>query len=1065
MPEPTKKKDAYAHRNSLGIMVPLEVDSDSDFAPGPYIPPSEKTKKLTKKRGSNKGKRNAGSDDDEDFAPVAKSQKTSTRRRRPAAPAPAPIGSNLLQELFAEDEEDDEDEEEYDEDESQNYTQQSQTIPLANPTRAPAEKPSNVSPPNEEDSVTESESDVPSAAKPVAQQTPTTNQDDSVTESESDPSPPPKPAPIPPQTQDDSKQRMDESGDEPKADPPKSNDDDSVTESESECSETEPESIYSDKELVSQPRPKPNFPLPDGQEPQPLILDSEKGIWVPASINVHLRQYQRDGIQFFYRQYKEGGGGLLGDDMGLGKTIQVISFLSAIMKKTGTSFDHHRRKRYVYNLQEERGEDWRRKMPPANAKWPTCLIIAPSSVCGNWEREFETWGYFEVGMYTGTTSERAEVLKNFKYGRLDVLVTSFDLARQDIELLCDEAFSCVIVDEAHRVKSTNSKTTEAFHRFSQRGRFGLTGTAIQNSYKEMWVILDWTNPGRVGTSKQWTKFITAPLTVGQSASASKAERELKQRVAEALVHELLPKLFLRRTKDVIKAQLPKKIDNVVFCRLTDLQIAVYKRILRLEAVQNLINRQQPCECGSKEKRKDCCHPFDSRDVFRFMSILIKLSNHLALVIPNKESGLEQYERDKEIADLVLPSRYRKNQDLHMWEAELCGKWKTLEALLREWKKDKTNKVLIFTKSVKLLDMLEHHVQNKCYGYRRLDGSTRMSGRMALVDQFQTDPDIFVFLISTHAGGTGLNLVAANKVVIFDPNWNPAHDLQAMDRAFRFGQTRDVTVVRLLGAGSVEELIYARQIYKQQQMAIGYEASVQTRYFDGVQGDASKRGELFGLENIFSLQEDKLPTKFIIEEAKLAEMDWAKANGSQKKRKMDNANVDVLEAETQVKGEEAGLKGLASFLFDDAPPPKKKRSDDDELQRILKETGASYSHRNDEIVAESRIAKEMGKSRKTQGTRQKKTTTEPKKTGGRKASTSKPAEPAAPWYPTRRKNHKVEVPLEERIQARSDALVGIKYIDDKSEIPELIEQMRKWTHAQREALFTQLDAWQRENWDF
>jgi hypothetical protein len=165
--------------------------------------------------------------------------------------------------------------------------------------------------------------------------------------------------------------------------------------------------------------------------------------------------------------------------------------------------------------------------------------------------------------------------------------------------------------------------------------------------------------------------------------------------------------------------------------------------------------------------------------------------------------------------------------------------------------------------------------------------------MPLIDRFQNEADVFIFLISTLAGGTGLNLTAANRVVVFgtvnfswtrvfsthplvdaDPNWStrvfyaseeypltnaritdPAHDLQAIDRAYRFGQTRDVFVYRLLGAGSIEELIYARQVFKQQQMAIGYTASVQTRYFAGVPGDRKKQGELFGLKNIFTLHEN------------------------------------------------------------------------------------------------------------------------------------------------------------------------------------------------------------------
>ncbi|KAG6329677.1 hypothetical protein ID866_9411, partial [Astraeus odoratus] len=258
-------------------------------------------------------------------------------------------------------------------------------------------------------------------------------------------------------------------------------------------SETESED---EADLVANPAysPRPGFPLGPGQAHLgPLVLDRAKGVMVPASINTYLREYQRDGVRFFWGLYNEGRGGLLGDDMGL-----VISFLSAIMKKHGDDRDVDRRRNHVSELQD--GPEWtqKRTLPPANALWPTCLVIAPSSVVQNWEREFRTWGYFEVGLYVGTPDQREGVLTDFKMGRLDVVITSFDLARRDIALLDDLAWSAVIVDEVHRVKNPRSKMTEAYHRFACQRRFGLTGTAIQNSYHELWTILDWTNPGRLG---------------------------------------------------------------------------------------------------------------------------------------------------------------------------------------------------------------------------------------------------------------------------------------------------------------------------------------------------------------------------------------------------------------------------------------------------------------------------------------------------------------------------------------------------------------------------------------
>jgi len=170
-----------------------------------------------------------------------------------------------------------------------------------------------------------------------------------------------------------------------------------------------------------------------------------------------------------------------------------------------------------------------------------------------------------VGLYTGTPKEREEVLHDFKMGRLDVgayrspycfvsistqilskVVTSFDLARRDINLLDDLAWSCTIVDEVHRVKNEVSKITRAYHQFHCLRRFGLTGTTIQNSYKEMWTILDWTNPDRLGSSKQWHGYVVKPLTAGQSAGATEEERAKAVAVARILRDKLLPNFFLRR---------------------------------------------------------------------------------------------------------------------------------------------------------------------------------------------------------------------------------------------------------------------------------------------------------------------------------------------------------------------------------------------------------------------------------------------------------------------------------------------------------------------------------------
>ncbi|KAF8968711.1 P-loop containing nucleoside triphosphate hydrolase protein [Flammula alnicola] len=719
------------------------------------------------------------------------------------------------------------------------------------------------------------------------------------------------------------------------------------------------------------------------------------------------------------------------------------------MKKDGLITDKHRRQKYVSKLQDRKAWRERRELPKANAKWPTCLIIAPSTVVHNWQREFETWGYFEVGLYTGTPKEREETLHDFKLGRLDVVVTSFDLARKDIDVLDDLAWSCIIVDEVHRVKNETSKITLAYHQFACPRRFGLTGTTIQNSYKEMWTILDWTNPGKLGTARQWQGYVVKPLTAGQSAGASEEERAKALVVAHILTDKLLPNFFLRRTKDIIKDQLPRKTDQVVFCPLTERQIAAYKHLLNMDAMQNLLHRDDPCTCGSKKTRKNCCHPFVPGEVFRYMSIFIKLSNHLGLILPGPNDTPEQTARNRILAEIAFPEGNIPKYGTAMMQPQYCGKWAALEVLLKEWRKDRTNKVLIFTKSVKLLEMLEFHLNTRGYKFLKLDGSTKQNDRMPMIDKFNTDPDVYIFLISTLAGGTGLNLTGANKVVIFDPNWNPAHDLQAMDRAFRFGQVRDVSVYRLLGAGSVEELIYARQIYKQQQMAIGYEASVQTRYFEGIQGDNAKKGELFGINNIFKLHEDKLATKMAIEKANLAELDWALANmdaGARGKKHAKPAN-ELVEADTKVPKEDGvNMKGLGALLFDDAPPPTAPR-EQDVIKKTLSAIGVTYSHMNDEILVPSRIEAERTKQ-SIRNVRK------------RKSKGPEKEESPKPVWPPKRSHHKAkpQPTPEQQLAARHQALIRLGMINSPDDVPAFARDFARQSAEAQRQIIAELDQW-------
>ncbi|GAA6005259.1 uncharacterized protein JCM10292_005359 [Rhodotorula paludigena] len=635
---------------------------------------------------------------------------------------------------------------------------------------------------------------------------------------------------------------------------------------------------------------RPKFQLLNAQQantgPHSFVTFDGSRAQIPAPVNRFLRPYQREGAEFLFAQYRKGMGGVLGDDMGLGKTIQVIAFLSAVMGKQGLKkYDEGKRKDAINDRDEDDPLD-----RPSDIG-PTCLITCPVAVVHNWEREFQTWGYFDVGIYAGNKQEKASVLRRFDLGYLDVLIAGIETVRDNVDELIKHDFTILVVDEAHRVKNPKSGTTIALNRFPTQLRYGLTGTAIQNRLSEFWCILNWAVPGWVGTRRQWEDLVSRPLKFAQQADATDEELALGRTRAMALVSSLLPNFWLRRTKDSVRLQLPKKTDNVVICPLTELQRDVYTRLLELEDVQIMLTADDPCPCGEVDdqglpfRRGSCCEQKWTQLIFKYITLFQKVSNHLSLIYPDKEDKTHnptKYAQDLEWVRAAFPDDWQERKPglaLYL-DPELCGKWKILCELLEVWHAH-GDKVLIFSMSLKIIGLLKSMMDTTRYRFLTLDGSTPQDDRMPLVDAFN-DPesDVFCFLISTRAGGVGLNLTAANRVVIFDPNWNPAHDLQAMDRAYRFGQRREVNVYRLIGAGTLEELIYNRQQYKRAIANTSYDAHAERRMYTGVEGEGKAvQGELWGVKNIFQFRDSNSLTEHAIRRTNLEELEYALRHSS------------------------------------------------------------------------------------------------------------------------------------------------------------------------------------------
>nr|XP_054376262.1 DNA excision repair protein ERCC-6-like 2 isoform X3 [Pongo abelii] len=578
--------------------------------------------------------------------------------------------------------------------------------------------------------------------------------------------------------------------------------------------------IFDDEDLE-----KPYFPNRKFPSSSVAFKLSDDGDSIPYTINRYLRNYQREGTRFLYEHYIHGGGCILGDDMGLGKTVQVISFLAAVLHKKGTRED-------IENNMPEFLLRSMKKEPLCSTAKKMFLIVAPLSVLYNWKDELDTWGYFRVTVLHGNRKDNE--LIRVKQRKCEIALTTYETLRLCLDELNSLQWSAVIVDEAHRIKNPKARVTEVMKALKCNVRIGLTGTILQNNMKELWCVMDWAVPGLLGSRTYFKKQFSDPVEHGQRHTATKRELATGRKAMQRLAKKMSG-WFLRRTKTLIKDQLPKKEDRMVYCSLTDFQKAVYQTVLETEDVTLILQSSEPCTCRSGRKRRNCCYKTNSHGetvktlYLSYLTVLQKIANHVAL-LQAASTSKQQETLIKRICDQVFsrfPDFVQKSKDAAfetLSDPKYSGKMKVLQQLLNHCRKNR-DKVLLFSFSTKLLDVLQQYCMASGLDYRRLDGSTKSEERLKIVKEFNSTQDVNICLVSTMAGGLGLNFVGANVVVLFDPTWNPANDLQAIDRAYRIGQCRDVKVLRLISLGTVEEIMYLRQIYKQREGQV--EAGVMT----------------------------------------------------------------------------------------------------------------------------------------------------------------------------------------------------------------------------------------------
>jgi len=385
------------------------------------------------------------------------------------------------------------------------------------------------------------------------------------------------------------------------------------------------------------------------------------------------------------------------------------------------------------------------------------------------------------------------------------VVTTFENIRRSTDVWISHDWSYVVMDEGQKIRNPDAEVTMACKRLRTPHRLLLSGTPIQNDLKEFWSLLDFVFPGRLGVLPTFLSEFADPIRRGGYANASPMQVQLAYRCALVLRDLINPYMLRRQKKDIKEvSRMPGKTEQVLFCKLSQRQRRMYEAYLLSDEVQRILKNRS------------------STSAFRPIITLRKICNHPHLVCGSDPASYESFLTkgfnddggDDEMAD-ISSDEDNAIADLSDDEEQLVqssGKLEVLAQILPLWKKQ-GHRVLIFSQWTKTLDIIQQFTNSKGWEFGRMDGKTNVGSRQKMVDSFNNDNTYFGMLLTTKTGGVGLNLIGANRVVLFDPDWNPASDNQARERAWRFGQKNPVTVYRLITAGTIEEKIYQRQIFK------------------------------------------------------------------------------------------------------------------------------------------------------------------------------------------------------------------------------------------------------------
>ena len=580
----------------------------------------------------------------------------------------------------------------------------------------------------------------------------------------------------------------------------------SVLSSSQDDSQEDSQSSGRDSKPSSQPEPQPEGAQGTSEDAavsggQPRLLSGGT-----------LRDYQLEGYHWLRVMFENGVNCILGDEMGLGKTIQCISLICYLAEQSVVG---------------------------------PFLVAAPLSTLPNWLSEFERFcPDIPVVLYHGT--ERKELIpKIAKFHRIPgcpvpirpVVLTSYGLVMRDVRELSQFQWRYLIIDEGHRIKNYECRLVRDLKRYTTTNRLLLTGTPLQNNLSELWSLLNFLLPeifDDLAVFESW--FDVANMNTEEDNAKIVAQEREKQVVST--LHKILTPFLLRRVKRDVDLQIPPKRELLVYCPLIDDQEKLYqaaanKTIEKLMGKRHGEDPDKPPELDASGRprragKENVSFKFlfaESGDVLRdedrWMAGLerleesrasattVKKEKKVAVHLPMARSMMVMRHAVNHPFLLEHPIDPETKEYLLVPEVgEKSGKMMVLDAMLKRLLPD-GHKVLIFSQFTMMLDILADFLTVKGHEFLRLDGKDKLEDRRVNIAAFNTNPDIKVFIVSTRAGGLGINLTGADTVIIYDSDWNPQCDLQAQDRAHRIGQTKPVVVYRLVAGGTIDERIVER----------------------------------------------------------------------------------------------------------------------------------------------------------------------------------------------------------------------------------------------------------------